>query len=371
MLALVGEAWGEAEELVKLPFFGPAGQELTRMLTDAGIDRRQCFITNVLNMRPPNNDLKSLCVPKRESADIYAQWRDQLVAAHPDFDWPSTYTWPSIAGPGAFLHPRYLSELARLREELSRPGIDLAFALGNTACWALLGRSGIGKLRGYVYKSTLVSGLDILPTYHPASILRQYSNRPVTVADLSKGKRLGTKLLPANGDSGDQTSSTKGRELWIAPTLVDLDRWWSKFVSGPSIPVAVDVETIGTITCVGFGVSAGAISVPFWDRRNKSTFHYWREPVDELAAMTWVRDKLLSPNPKIFQNCLYDLQHFWRDWGVVPNNVLDDTMLIHHNLQLEMPKSLEFLGSIYLDSPAWKDLRYKAHLKAKAEKRDE
>ena len=60
-ITIVGEAWGEHEAIQKRPFVGPSGYELTRMLNEAGIDRGSCYLTNVINRRPPGNRIESLC----------------------------------------------------------------------------------------------------------------------------------------------------------------------------------------------------------------------------------------------------------------------------------------------------------------------
>ena len=56
-LMIVGETWGEAEEKSGLPFFGLSGITLNTLLHDAGILRSECYVTNVVNARPPHNDL--------------------------------------------------------------------------------------------------------------------------------------------------------------------------------------------------------------------------------------------------------------------------------------------------------------------------
>lgn len=367
-IAFVGEAYGEQEALVGIPFFGPAGQELTKLCREAGIDRAGAFITNVLNFRPPNNDIKALCIPKAAAVAAYIERKPALAERHPEFPWPDHYHWPPLVGPGNFLHPEYLGELARLRTELASLNLDLAIALGNTACWGLLNRSGIGKLRGYVYDSTLVDRLRVLPTYHPASILRQYSNRPVMVADLRKAVRL------VAGDSGDPGISAGGRtprRLWIEPEEGDLAAWWAENVPEGHTRLAVDIETFqGTITCIGFGTLGSAISIPLWDRR-KVDGNYWPDAGTEVRVLKLVQQWLLSPNPKIFQNGMYDMQYIWKTWGFKIGGQIEDTMLVHHALQPEMSKDLNFLGSVYTDEVSWKGMRKQAHMKAKAEKRDE
>jgi uracil-DNA glycosylase family 4 len=54
---IVGEAPGVEEDRIGLPFQGTSGQELNRMLSEAGIARNECFLTNVCRVRPANNDI--------------------------------------------------------------------------------------------------------------------------------------------------------------------------------------------------------------------------------------------------------------------------------------------------------------------------
>src|SRR5438132_13606804 len=66
-LCLCGEAWGEQEERERTPFVGAAGYELTKMLTEAGIARADCFLTNVFNLRPQANKIEALCGARAEA----------------------------------------------------------------------------------------------------------------------------------------------------------------------------------------------------------------------------------------------------------------------------------------------------------------
>ena len=56
-IMLVGEAFGETEEKSGIPFSGNSGMELNRMLQEAGILRNETYATNVVNSRPPRNDI--------------------------------------------------------------------------------------------------------------------------------------------------------------------------------------------------------------------------------------------------------------------------------------------------------------------------
>lgn len=54
-LMVVGEAWGQNEEREQAPFVGVSGDELNRYLSSIRISRVDCYVTNVVNARPPNN----------------------------------------------------------------------------------------------------------------------------------------------------------------------------------------------------------------------------------------------------------------------------------------------------------------------------
>ncbi|MBU4241258.1 MAG: uracil-DNA glycosylase, partial [Actinobacteria bacterium] len=54
-LMFVGEAPGRAEDAQGLPFVGPAGRLLDRLLDDIGLVRGDVYITNVVKCRPPGN----------------------------------------------------------------------------------------------------------------------------------------------------------------------------------------------------------------------------------------------------------------------------------------------------------------------------
>ena len=58
----------------------------------------------------------------------------------------------------------------------------------------------------------------------------------------------------------------------------------------------------------------------------------------------------------IFQNGIYDVQYLMK-YRIRVRNFSEDTMLLHHSLYPALPKSLDFLGSIYANEQAWKRWR--------------
>lgn len=355
-IALVGEAAGETEEQLGEPFVGSSGQELTRMLRDAGIVRQDCYITNVFLDRPKNNDIKNWCIPAKELKAAYLIEREQLHANHPDIHWPITYDWTYLER-GHYLHPKYLPEVYRLKRELEEVRPNLVIALGNTACWALLGAGGIGSIRGTTAESTLVKGQKVLPTYHPAAVLRQWDMRVICVADFMKARyecEFPSVVRPE-------------REVWVDPSLSDLEEFWTRYLASAT-RIAIDVETWhGQISTIGFAPNKQvAISVPFVDTR-KVSYSYWGTVGEEREAWGWVRRVCQAPAEKLLQNGLYDIQYLWRAHGIPLKNCAHDTMLMHHAMYPELQKGLGFLGSIYTNESNWKVMRPRFNKEDKAD----
>lgn len=325
-IAICGEAWGEQEERERMPFVGPSGYELTRMLDEAGIRRADCFLTNVFNMRPERNDIETLCASKKEAGTSLPPLR-----------------------PAKYIKAEYLHHILRLKEELEDVRPNVVIAMGNTAAWALLGDSGITKIRGTVATSTLCPGLKVLPTFHPAAILRQWDNRPTTVLDLQKALR----------ESAFPEARRMSRRIILDPTLADIEWFYNTYAANARV-ISFDIEThADQITCIGFAPTIDlCFVIPFVDWR-KPGYNYWHTAEEEIVAWQWVQRLLAVPCPKLGQNGLYDIQYLWRYYGITVENYAEDSMLAHHALQPESQKGLGFLGSIYSDEPAWKFMRKK------------
>lgn len=326
---IVGEAPGKDEDMLGVPFVGSSGQELRRMLKQAEIDPAACFMTNVFMDRPQDNDITKFC-GNRASVG-------------------KDYPWPALSS-GNYPEPtRAARELDRLSREIAEVRPDLILAVGNTPCWALIQRVGISKLRGSLFPCGLAGheSIPVLPTYHPAAILRDWSLRVIAVADLVKGKRfLNGEIRP------------RRRELWLEPTLEEVKSFFDQWVYGvrPKL-LSFDIETAReSITCIGFAPDTDrAITVPFFDPRKRDG-NYWSTHADELAAWRMCVEVLQSDIPKLGQNGLYDIQYCHR-FGIRVNAYAHDTMIRHHALQPEMEKGLGFMASIYTDEAPWKVLR--------------
>ena len=331
-ITFVGEAYGEREEWEQTPFVGPAGYELTRMLEEAGIHRANCFLTNVFNLRPPGNKIEALCGGK-----------DDAIEGYP------------VYSKGRYIRQEFRKELDRLTRELLDVNSNLLVALGNTATWALSGRTTISRFRGTTsYSTHTVRDFKVLATYHPAVVLRQWELRPTTVADLIKAKR----------ESAYPDIRRPKREIWIEPTLEDIYEFHQRYIK-PPCSLSVDIETSGRhISCIGLAPSQSiALVIPFYDPRRLGS-SYWPTASMEVDAWNYIRQVLGDKRiRKVFQNGVYDIAFLWRTVGIPTLGAEDDTMLLHHALQPEALKSLGYLGSIYTDEGAWKQMRTTQTLK--------
>lgn len=327
---IVGEAPGAEEASQGIPFVGSSGQLLNQMLQEAGLSREEVFLTNVLWTRPPENKLDKFLIPKKSL--------------------PAEYKLPPIR-PGNYLHPSFLPEINRLYQEVSSVKPNIIVCLGNTALWAFAGHGAISKYRG----TTLGTAYGkILPTYHPAAVLRDWSLRVLVVADLIKAKR----------HSLTRDLIRPSREIWIDPSLAGISAWMEQELPHAKA-LAVDVETrLGQITEIGFASRRDcALVIPFIKGFNDD---YWSRD-EEITARRLVQQILEYRVPKIFQNGLYDLQYILREGYTPYMRSSHDTMLHHHALWPELPKGLGFMGSLHTDEPAWKILRNRKD----SEKRDD
>ena len=139
-LVLVGEGPGYEEDVKGLPFVGPAGQLLTKILEAIDLKRQDVYICNIVKCRPPENrnprpDEIGRCLPF-------------------------------------------------LKRQITAIGPDLICTLGTFATQTLLKTDKpISRLRG---KFHTYEGIQVLPTYHPAFLLRNPEKKRQVWEDVQK-----------------------------------------------------------------------------------------------------------------------------------------------------------------------------------------
>jgi uracil-DNA glycosylase len=324
-IMLVGEAWGADEEREGIPFVGYSGQELNRMLHEAGIMRSECFVTNVVNRRPPDNDLSHwIAFKKKQRTPQHVLLRDKMVL-------------PVVVDG----YNQLLSEI-----QLCQPNVIVTF--GNLSMWALTGNWGILKWRGSQLRAE--QGPKLIPTIHPASVLREWSQRSSVINDLRRVQRHIDSREYQKPDwnfilrpSFDKAISTLQMLFQRAET------------EASPVWIELDLETrSGHIACCGLSWSrVDAISIPFMCVENKEG--YWA--AEEEAHILHLMYRLLTHrNVRVrWQNGLYDAQYTHRHWHFVPRGA-QDTMISQHAIFSDLPKALYYQASIYCDWYVyWKD----------------
>jgi len=324
-IALVGEAPG-AEEVAKgLPFVGSSGKLLTLMLANVGIDRREVYLTNVCKTRPLNNNFGEFYEDKARKVPT----------------------------------PYLLDAQRDLITELKDRSPNIVVCLGAEPLRALTGRRGIDKWRG-----SLIPGPTgkVISTFHPAYVIRMYHHRAIAEFDLAR----------ALEESKFPELNLPKHNLQIDPTFEEVAKVLSNLKARKD-PISFDIETIGChIRCIGLAWSSlNALCIPFFSKKGAprvgasslyigtqdvlSWQNHW-SLIEEHAILCLLNDILTDPAiPKIAQNFKFDSEFIAREFGTHVQGLCMDTMVAHHTIYSELPKSLDFLASIYTRVPHYSD----------------
>ena len=142
-LMFIGEAPGADEDASGRPFVGRAGQLLTKMIEAMGLKRSDVYIANVVKSRPPENRN-----PEKDELDACTPFVIRQIRA---------------------IHPR------------------LIVTLGNPATQELLEtKTGISRVRGQFHDYPHLPEIKVLPTFHPAYLLRSPDKKREAWQDLQK-----------------------------------------------------------------------------------------------------------------------------------------------------------------------------------------
>jgi DNA polymerase len=138
----IGEGPGETEDQTGRPFVGRAGELLNKMIRGMGLRREQVMIANIVKCRPPGNRVPA---------------PDEVATCTP-----------------------YLER----QLEIVRPRVIVTLGLPSTQ-YMLQTKNSMGRMRGQWHEWR---GIKLMPTYHPAYVLRNptYDTRAAVWEDLKK-----------------------------------------------------------------------------------------------------------------------------------------------------------------------------------------
>lgn len=296
-ILMVGEAPGEAEFNEGKPFIGPSGQILMNVLSRAGLERGEIRFANLCHYRPYDNKFENLL-----KTEVLKEGLAQLYQYIKDFR-------PTVIVP-----------------------------LGAYPLMFLTGKKGIGKWRGSIISYINDESIKVIPTYHPSAVLRDrglYPTFDLDIRRVASDQHFPEKRLPQ-------------RQLICNPKGLELEEWVQKLCAAEFL--GTDIETVKKskhILCVGFAPSPDiGVSIA----------------TDTDAGKAAIQRILRSPAKKIFQFGQYDTAQLWENGYEICDpeaEVLNriyfwDTLIAQHIMAPELPRSLEYLTSVYTREPYYK-----------------
>jgi uracil-DNA glycosylase len=311
-IAFIGEAPGKDENELGHPFVGSAGQELDRMLAKAGVYRQNAYLLNLINCRPPDNNLDS------------DEGVEAIVSCRPGFE----------------------EEIL----ELWKRGVRTLVPLGAKPTAALGIDGSIHKVRGSVYEVT-VAGKKFwsVPTFHPSYIIRgSWNEEPTCINDIAKAVEISTKgYTPPKED------------FLLFPTVRDIELRTKDILRKKPL-LGVDTETTALtyyeaeIFTMSFALSSEeAFSIPFY---SKGFVPYWKN--GDLTRVKNCLAEILEKCPTLYQNAPFDVSVLEAN-GFKVGNIAHDVLLCHHAIHPELPHNLGYIVSVYGATPFWKDIKLK------------
>lgn len=317
-LAIVGEQPGiqEVRGHPPRPFIGPAGQGLDECLVMAKIPRHELYLSNVIK------DL------------------DKPLAAYISIDYRKQ-NW-NISDEGW----QYIHEL---RDELKAlPNLNCVVALGAIPLVALCSRIGITKWHSSVLESTLVPGLKVVPTFHPATFIPpkfNFLNKPQIVEDLIRAKY----------ESGFKEIRRRSRHISIKPSFrqstESLQYCYETGLRGQVIDI--DIEVInGEVDCIAFGWSnTEAVCIPFRDSKGDYFSAEQEYEIMLLVAKILSEDRLIKRGA----NFIFDTQFLFHKYGIVPRGELHCTQIAQKIAFPDLPAGLDQVTRQWTDIPYYKE----------------
>ena len=312
-LAVVGEAPGGDELIAGEPFVGTSGRFLRAVLGNSGIAFDQVFFGNVCQHNPPYNELENFAWEGEEIQSGLRQLAEDLQV----------------------FRPNCVLALGRAAFRAARPDLCHPSKKGYVI--------PLSDWRGSVTLSQWPEQYKCMATYHPAYILRAYSDVPIFRFDVARAAR----------HSKFPEVKATPREGVLRPCLSDVLNYIAAIRRDRS-PLTWDIEGFAddvgiTMLSLCTSPSSGFV-IPFWlDGHN-----YWPE-ASEVEVWSALAGLLADPLvPKCAHNAFYELfVSAWRHRMIV-NNLHDDTMMQHWERFPELERNLALCCSIYTDQPFYK-----------------
>lgn len=312
-IAIVGDYTSPFDTIDGRPFSGPVGDVFNTCLRAAGLIRGEIYVTNVFKV-------KTNIPGKGANYDFFDEKKKKFTTQ-------------------GYEHAEMLLD------ELNKIEANVIVPAGLPALMALTDYDKIGSYRGYVTASTkLGKPRKLIPTSSFTHALRNHISRYIIINDLKKAK---------DESRYPEIRRPERTIVYDYDSIEDISRWLDYIESGEKI--SFDIEVINyTLAAVSLSISPEiSVVVPLGQSEYKPDG--WQ--IEEEAYLWRRLQQILGTNkPKIAQNGIFDIHFLATECGIVVRGPLEDTMIAHHVMHPELPKGLEFLGSIYCGAQEhWKN----------------
>lgn len=306
-ILFVGEAPGVDEHDKGRPFVGESGMLFTNCLARNGIQRESVRLANLCHYRPNHNKFDNLIgtpVLLQGVQDLYAyieSHKEHITVICPMGAWPLMF----ITG----IRPR--------KKRDKTPSI----------------KNWRGSILTYVNDPSI----KVIPTYHPAAVLRERSLYPTFDLDIRR----------VIEDSETRERHLPIRKYVTNPTGLDLEEWTIRLCNADYL--ATDIENAKKSThllCVGFAPSPDvAVCIN----------------AENIEGRKSIARILEAHNKKVFHYGFHDIRVLQENGFTIAGAIQEgerryhhDTYIGQHVLNPELPRTLEYLTSIYTREPYYK-----------------
>jgi DNA polymerase I-like protein with 3'-5' exonuclease and polymerase domains/uracil-DNA glycosylase len=318
-IMILGESPGSEEVAAREPFVGRAGSLLNTFITSVGLSRGDIYLTNTVKF-----------LPKFERGKDEYFWNGHWKGTGKKQTFVRTS--PTMA---------YMTGIVELVEEIRRVKPNVVVPLGNYALWAVCQVENIFRNRGSILESTLIKGLKVIPTIHPAWYLRANAERAQALGNWDFMRVAEQSKFPG--------IRRKRREFIVNPTAEQIEDAIARYTDPGLDHLTCDTEWYSPDSLAYIG---------FADNDEEATCIV----PDSMLAHRAYRIILGSSIPKVWQNAMFDAVALYRQ-GINVENVAHDTMLmwaLNWGFMLKEPalpktNGLDMIASVLTEEPYYKE----------------
>jgi DNA polymerase I-like protein with 3'-5' exonuclease and polymerase domains/uracil-DNA glycosylase len=361
-MTIIGEAPGINEVDQKRPFVGWSGDILNHSLSEAGIRRDRCTITNTILCQPPDGGNYVAY-----TQGLIQKWKRKVRRCAKRGENPPL---PPVL-PAQACGPRLVRDIAESnarvvtavgKQALEASAIHLNLAHG--AAHVSPGEPYVSSIRKQHGAPVFVpDGRVLMSSYHPAMTRRGRKEYfPVVRENLTRAAKVAR-----SGGAIDWTEPAFN----LNPTVDEVVDFCQRLLAtGAEVTCDLETDSIDVFTtkirCVGIGANLGpggleekVMVIPF---RHMDGTDWWTNPADKMRAALAMH-KVFDSNPLAGQNFQFDTS-VMLERGLMTDRhkSWSDTMLLHHNTpDNDLPHDLGFIARRYFCFPMWKaDIDHKS-----------